>query len=251
MIAPGEEETKINPDRSYKNWPDIAPPKNTLSPAWQSILTEKFARPEFSHLMEKINTEQKSRQDIFPEKEDIFNAFLKTPFENITTVILGQDPYHGPGQAMGLSFSVPRQVKIPPSLRNIYREIHDDIGVLHHGDGDLSPWARQGVFLLNTALTVRAGAAGSHAKFGWHEFTDHIIAAIAAKKSPVVFMLWGNHAGQKQKLIIKNSKKDDQHLILKSVHPSPLSAYRGFLGCKHFSKTNQFLKKHGHQMIEW
>jgi uracil-DNA glycosylase len=176
----------------------------------------------------------------------VYNAFNKTAFDNIKIVILGQDPYHGEGQAHGLSFSVPEGVKIPPSLRNIYKELNSDVGIDIPQHGNLKRWAEQGVLLLNATLTVRANSAGSHQKKGWETFTDNTIKAISDNSDYVVFMLWGNYAQKKEALI-----DDQKHLILKSVHPSPLSARRGFMGCKHFSQANKYLSDKGKEVINW
>ncbi|HMP94996.1 MAG TPA: uracil-DNA glycosylase, partial [Phnomibacter sp.] len=176
----------------------------------------------------------------------IFNAFNQTPLPAVKVVILGQDPYHGPGQAMGLFFSVPKGVPSPPSLLNIFKELRSDIGLATPSHGDLSAWARQGVLLLNAALTVRANEANSHAQIGWHHFTDAVIKAISTQKQHVVFMLWGRFAQQKIVLI-----DETRHLVLKAAHPSPLSATQGFLGCRHFSRANQYLMQHGIDPVDW
>jgi uracil-DNA glycosylase len=176
----------------------------------------------------------------------IFNAFNLTPFDKVKVVILGQDPYHGPGQAHGLSFSVPDGVPFPPSLQNIFKELHDDLGVPMARSGNLEKWAREGVLLLNASLTVRAGQAASHSRHGWEQFTDAAICALSERREHLVFILWGNYAIAKQALI-----DPTKHLILKSVHPSPLSASRGFFGCHHFSQTNNYLEEHGIEPIDW
>ena len=183
---------------------------------------------------------------IYPPKDDLFRAFHETPLADVKVVILGQDPYHNVGQAMGMSFSVRRGIEVPPSLVNIYKEIHDDIGCAIPSHGDLTHWARQGVFLLNTVLTVRAHQANSHAGIGWEEFTDAVLRALDAQGRPIVYLLWGAPA-RKKKAMLQGSSQ----LILEAPHPSPLSAYRGFFGCRHFSKANAFLKDHGIEPIDW
>lgn len=193
-----------------------------------------------------LKQEKAEKKVIYPRGEDIFNALNFTPYEDVKVVILGQDPYHGPGQAHGLSFSVPEGVKIPPSLVNIYKEIQTDIGVDIPKSGYLKRWAEQGVLLLNSVLTVEAHQAGSHAGKGWERFTDEIIRKLNDREQPLVFMLWGSYAQKKGAFI--DTKK---HLVLKAPHPSPLSAHRGFLGCKHFSKANVFLKENNILPIQW
>ena len=183
---------------------------------------------------------------IYPPASRIFSAFDTTPFKNVRVVIIGQDPYHGPNQANGLCFSVNKGVETPPSLRNIFKEIEDDLGVPSPADGDLSRWANQGVFLLNATLTVRAGSPKSHAGYGWETFTDAAVRALAEKREHLVFMLWGSDAIRKGAFIDRS-----RHLVLTAPHPSPLSAYRGFFGCKHFSKANEYLKAHGYAPIDW
>ena len=193
-----------------------------------------------------LKTEKAQGKIIYPPGSLIFNAFNKTPFDNVKVVILGQDPYHGAGQAHGLCFSVQDGIPPPPSLVNIFKELHDDIGIDIPRTGNLTHWAEQGVFLLNASLTVRAGEPMSHAKIGWAQFTDTVIKTISEKKKNVVFLLWGKFA-QEKKILIDEAK----HLILKAAHPSPLSAYAGFLGCKHFSKTNTFLMSKGIDPVDW
>ena len=190
-------------------------------------------------------SEYRTRQ-IFPDMYSIFNALHYTSFSDTKVVILGQDPYHGDGQAHGLSFSVPDGVPFPPSLQNIFKELHDDLGVPMARSGNLEKWAREGVLLLNTSLTVRAGQAASHSRHGWEQFTDAAIRALSEQREHLVFILWGNYAIAKQALI-----DPFKHLILKSVHPSPLSASRGFFGCHHFSQTNNYLIQHGIEPIDW
>lgn len=213
---------------------------------WHAVLRSEFEADYFKTLIDTIKKDQTGGATIYPPDDQIFRAFHHHGPQGIRVVILGQDPYHGEGQAMGLSFSVPEGIKIPPSLRNIYKEISDDIGANPPKSGDLSQWSRQGVFLLNSALTVKAGQAGSHSKIGWHKFTDTIIAHLNASNAGLVFLLWGAHAISKSNLIDR-----EKHLILESVHPSPLSAYRGFFGCKHFSKANAWLNAQGHKSIDW
>ena len=195
----------------------------------------------------KVIIDQKAlNRTIYPKGSLIFNAFNQTPFDQVKVVILGQDPYHQPGQAMGLSFSVPADCKIPPSLMNIYKELNKDIGMPIPQTGDLTKWAKQGVLLLNTALTVRADEPASHSKIGWTQFTDDLIKLLSNEKSDLVFILWGNYASQKQILIDAT-----KHKILKAAHPSPLSAYNGFFGCKHFSRANKYLHSYKIKKMTW
>ncbi|RYY65424.1 MAG: uracil-DNA glycosylase, partial [Chitinophagaceae bacterium] len=204
-----------------------------IHPSWKEVLKDEFTKPYFQQIVTFLRSEKAAGKTIYPPGSLIFNAFEQTPFENVSVVILGQDPYHGPGQAHGLSFSVQKGVKLPPSLVNIFKEIKSDIGVdMPAGMGDLTHWAQQGVLLLNAALTVRAGEAYSHAKYGWADFTDAVISKISAEKENVVFLLWGKFAQEKQGLIDAT-----KHHVLKAAHPSPLSAHNGFFGSKHFSKT--------------
>lgn len=213
---------------------------------WLEPLSEEFMKPYYRKLYETVNQEYRTRQ-IFPPAQDLFKAFHMTPLHQVKVVILGQDPYHEPGQAEGMSFSVQPGVEIPPSLVNIYKELHDDLGLKIPNNGHLEKWAKEGVFLLNTVLTVRAHQAFSHRGIGWEEFTDAAIRAIDRENRPIVFMLWGRPAQEKEKLLTKNPL----HLVLKAPHPSPLSAYRGFFGCRHFSKCNAFLEAHGEKAIDW
>lgn len=208
-------------------------------------LKGEFSKPYYKKLHEKILEEYNSRK-IFPAADDIFNAFHLTPLSEVKVVILGQDPYHGDGQAHGLCFSVKPQVDIPPSLVNIYQELHDDLGCYIPDNGYLVKWAQQGVLMLNTVLTVRAHAANSHRGIGWEEFTDAAIRVLNEQDRPIVFILWGKPAQTKKKMLNNSS-----HLILEAPHPSPLSAYRGFFGSKPFSKTNAFLKESGLEEIDW
>ncbi len=217
-----------------------------IESSWKKVLEEEFIKPYFKQITEHLKTEKAQGKIIYPPGPLIFNAFDKTPFNKVKVVLLGQDPYHNPGQAMGLSFSVPNGVPPPPSLVNIFKELHDDIGMDIPKTGNLTKWAEQGVLLLNTSLTVRANEPMSHSKIGWHLFTDTVIEKISALKENIVFLLWGKFAQEKQAII--NEKK---HLLLKSVHPSPLSAKHGFFGNKHFSKTNAYLVKHQIDPIDW
>ncbi len=216
-----------------------------IEEGWKAALTNEFEKEYFAALTEFVRTEYKT-YNIYPPAKLIFNAFDQCPFDNLKVVILGQDPYHGPGQAHGLCFSVNDGVTFPPSLRNIFKELKNDLGKEIPASGNLNSWAKQGVLLLNATLTVRANQAGSHQNKGWEQFTDSVIKKINEQKNHVVFILWGNYAISKSKFIDQN-----KHLVLSSVHPSPLSASRGFFGNRHFSKTNEFLVKHGLQPINW
>ncbi|MBR5611203.1 MAG: uracil-DNA glycosylase [Bacteroidales bacterium] len=214
--------------------------------SWKNILQQEFDKPYFGELVEFLHREKREKKTIYPPGPKIFNAFDLTPFEKVRVVILGQDPYHGPGQAEGLSFSVPHGVKLPPSLQNIYKEIESDTGISTAGrDGSLEHWAEQGVFLLNAVLTVRASEPTSHSKIGWTTFTDSVIKAISDHKEGVVFLLWGNYARSKRDLI-----DHQRHYVLEAAHPSPL-ARGAFFGCKHFSKTNNILLGRGENPINW
>lgn len=212
---------------------------------WLPAIGAEFRKPYYKELYSFVREEYNTKQ-IFPPADDIFNAFHLTPLSEVKVVILGQDPYHNVGQAHGLSFSVQPGVEIPPSLVNIYKEMHDDIGTYIPDNGCLTKWAEQGVLLLNTVLTVRAHQAASHAGHGWEQFTDAVIAAVNREDRPIVFMLWGSPA-RKKKAMLDNPK----HLILEAPHPSPLSVYRGFFGSRPFSKANEFLKKNGVKEIDW
>lgn len=216
-----------------------------LTGAWQQALSGEFRKPYYGKLYKTVVQEYAARQ-IFPASEDVFNAFEFTPLDQVKVVILGQDPYHGDGQAHGLCFSVKPQVEIPPSLVNIYKELQDDLGCDIPNNGYLEKWARQGVMLLNTVLTVRAHQANSHRGIGWEEFTDAAIRVLNEQDRPMVFFLWGRPA-QMKKSLLHNPK----HLILEAPHPSPLSAYRGFFGCRHFSQANAFLVNNGLEPIDW
>lgn len=217
-----------------------------IEASWKSALKAEFAKPYFEQAAIHVKTEKSQGKTIYPPGSMIFNAFNQTPFEKVKVVILGQDPYHGPNQAHGLCFSVQPGIAPPPSLLNIFKELQDDIGIPVPSHGNLNHWAEQGVFLLNASLTVRAGEPMSHAKIGWAPFTDAVIKTISDKKEHVVFLLWGKFAQEKSVLI-----NQARHLILRAAHPSPLSAYAGFLGCKHFSKTNEYLVKHGIDPVDW
>ena len=217
----------------------------TITNDWQQPLEVEFKKPYYKDLYKKVLEEYRSRQ-IFPNPDDIFNAFHLTPLKDVKVVILGQDPYHNDGQAHGLCFSVKPDVEVPPSLVNIYKELQDDLGCRIPNNGYLVKWAKQGVLMLNTVLTVRAHQANSHRGIGWEQFTDAVIRAVDAQDRPIVFLLWGRPA-QMKKSMLHNPK----HLILEAPHPSPLSAYRGFFGCKHFSQTNAFLEKNGLAPIDW
>ena len=212
---------------------------------WKKILKEEFDKPYFENIVLHLKTERSQGKVIYPPGSLIFNAFNTTPFDKVKVVILGQDPYHGPHQAHGLCFSVQNGVPPPPSLVNIFKELHDDIGVKIPANGDLTKWAKQGIFLLNASLTVRAGEPMSHSKIGWAEFTDTVIRKISELKDHVVFLLWGKFAQEKRVLI-----DESKHLVLKAAHPSPLSV-TGFLGCRHFSKTNEYLVKKGIDPVDW
>lgn len=212
---------------------------------WAEPLKEEFKKPYYAALYQKVKEEYNTRQ-VFPDANDIFNAFHFTPLSEVKVVILGQDPYHNIGQAHGLCFSVKPDVEIPPSLVNIYQELHDDLGCYIPNHGYLEKWAREGVMLLNTVLTVRAHQANSHQGIGWEEFTNAAIRILNEQDRPIVYMLWGRPAQSKESMLT-----NPKHLILKAPHPSPLSAYRGFFGCRHFSQANEFLEKHGTMPIDW
>lgn len=212
---------------------------------WLTVLEDEFKKPYYQNLYEFVKQEYSTAQ-VFPASDDIFNAFHLTPLSQVKVVILGQDPYHNVGQAHGLCFSVKPDVDIPPSLVNIYQELHDDLGCDIPNNGYLKKWADQGVLLLNTVLTVRAHQANSHQGHGWEQFTDAVIQAVNAQDRPIVYFLWGSPARRKKSMLT-----NPKHLILEAPHPSPLSAYRGFFGCKHFSKANEFLKANGVDPIDW
>ena len=216
-----------------------------IEPSWQEALEDEFTKPYFKNLTEKIK-DAYLQEAVYPHPKNIFNAFTFCPFDKVKVVILGQDPYHGTGQAHGLSFSVPDEIKTPPSLQNIYKELKSDIGKEIPTSGNLEHWAKQGVLLLNATLTVRANLAGSHQGIGWETFTDTIIKTVSDQKEHVVFILWGKYAQAKTNLIDR-----EKHLILSAPHPSPFSAHSGFFGSKPFSQTNTYLEKHGLKKIEW
>lgn len=216
-----------------------------IEPLWKEALKEEFEKDYFGKLTDFVKAEYSTKQ-IFPAGSQIFSAFDQCPFNKVKVVIIGQDPYHGPGQAHGLCFSVNDGVAFPPSLLNIFKEIERDLGIPSPKSGNLTRWAQQGVLLLNATLTVEAHKAGSHQGRGWETFTDAAIRKLASERQNIVFMLWGSYAQQKGAMIDAS-----KHLILKSVHPSPLSAYRGFIGCGHFSQANQFLEAKGLDKIHW
>ncbi|WP_269454040.1 MULTISPECIES: uracil-DNA glycosylase [Sphingomonas] len=221
-----------------------------LDPAWRMALSGEFASPYMADLRAFLVAERAAGKAIFPAASAWFRALDLTPLDRVRVVILGQDPYHGPGQAHGLCFSVPPGVRPPPSLGNIYKELRDDLGIGPPGHGCLESWARQGVLLLNSVLTVESGRAASHRDRGWERFTDAVIAQIAARPEPVVFMLWGSYA-QKKAGFVHSADRGGHHLVLKAAHPSPLSAHNGFLGCRHFSRANAFLEARGLPPIDW
>ncbi len=216
-----------------------------IEPSWKAALQGEFDKPYFASLVQYLHAEKASGQTVFPPGREIFKAFELTPVQDVKVVILGQDPYHGFGQAMGLSFSVPDGVPAPPSLKNIFREIEPDLGIRMSGRPNLEPWARQGVLLLNAILTVRAGQAASHSRIGWQEFTDAVIKYISDNCEGVVFLLWGNFARSKKALI-----DTSRHYVLEAAHPSPLAG-GAFFGCRHFSKTNEILASQGKAPIDW
>lgn len=217
-----------------------------LEPSWKEKLTEAYNQPGFIALTQFLKAEKAAGKIIYPPGPLMFNAFALTPLTHVKVVILGQDPYHGAGQAHGLSFSVPTGVRPPPSLQNMFKELHDDLGIPLPQTGNLEPWAKQGVFLLNTILSVQANMPASHQNKGWEAFTDAVIRLVNTECTHVVFMLWGKHAQAKASLI-----NPQHHLILKAPHPSPFSAHTGFLGCKHFSACNQYLVQNGKTPIHW
>lgn len=216
-----------------------------IESGWREVLFDEFQKPYFASLKEFL-TSEKQKHTVYPHGSNIFAAFDNTPFDKVKVVILGQDPYHGANQAHGLAFSVNEEVPFPPSLQNIFKELRDDMGCDIPKSGNLTSWAKEGVFLLNTVLSVRASEANSHKNRGWEIFTDSVIRRLSEQKENLVFILWGNPAGTKASLI-----DEKKHLILKSPHPSPLSSYRGFFGSKPFSKTNEFLKSKAIRPIDW
>lgn len=216
-----------------------------IEPGWGEALIDEFDKPYFRQLSEFLHSQKKQGVTIYPKGGDIFNAFSLTPPDKVKAVIIGQDPYHGPGQAHGLSFSVPDGVTPPPSLNNIFKEIESDLGIRMSGSGNLEKWARQGVLMLNASLTVQAGMPASHSKIGWEHFTDAVISYLSANRKGIVFLLWGNYARSKRSLIDAS-----RHYILEAAHPSPL-ARGAFFGCRHFSKTNRILESQGLAPIDW
>lgn len=221
--------------------------------SWKAALEPVLATREARRLGGFLKAEEAAGKRIYPPRGMRLRALELTPLDRVKVVILGQDPYHGPGQAHGLSFSVPEGVKTPPSLVNIYKELQSDLGIPPARHGNLEKWARQGVLLLNNSLTVEEGRAGSHQKLGWEEITDAAIAAVAAKEEPCVFLLWGSHARRKAERVpgLMQDSHQGRHLVLTAAHPSPLSAHSGFFGCRHFSKANAFLEAHGRGAIDW
>ena len=216
-----------------------------ITKEWDNVLKDEYQKEYFKILRNRVHEEYKIKT-IFPKYDDIFIAFKTTPYENVKVVILGQDPYHGVGEAHGLSFSVQDGIKLPPSLKNIYKELYDDLNIINQNTGNLISWSKQGVLLLNAILTVEKDKPASHRKIGWEQFTDAVISKINEKETPVVFILWGNFARSKKNLIT-----NPKHLVIESPHPSPFSARSGFFGSKPFSKTNSFLKENGIEPIDW
>ena len=216
-----------------------------IEQSWKEALAGEFEKPYFEHLVKYLHAEKEAGKTVYPPGGAIFKAFELTPLPEVKVVILGQDPYHGPGQAMGLSFSVPEGVRTPPSLKNIFREIETDLGISLSGSPNLEKWARQGVLLLNSILTVRAGEPASHSRIGWMEFTDAVISTVSARCDGVVFLLWGGFARSKKELIDMS-----RHSVLEAAHPSPLAG-GAFFGCRHFSKTNDILIREGKTPIDW
>lgn len=214
--------------------------------SWKEVLYDEFEQPYFSAIVQTLKEEKAKGETIYPPGKLIFHAFEKTSFGKVKCVILGQDPYHGPGQAHGLCFSVNDGVKLPPSLVNIFKELHDDLGLPMPHSGSLEKWADNGVLLLNAILTVRAHQPASHSKTGWEQFTDAVIHKISERQTGVVFLLWGNFARNKKYLI-----NQDKHFVLEAAHPSPFSASNGFFGCRHFSKTNEILKAQNKEPVDW
>ena len=227
-----------------------AAPTIKLDESWRGPLADDFASPYMTALRQFLLAEREAGRRIFPKGHEWFRALDLTPLDQVRVVILGQDPYHGEGQAHGLCFSVPPGVRPPPSLVNIYKELEADLGLPRPAHGFLEPWARQGVLLLNSVLTVRMGEAASHKERGWERFTDAVIRLVAARPEPVVFLLWGSYA-QKKAAFVDSVEQGGRHLVLKAPHPSPLSAHSGFLGCRHFSKANAFLEAQGQAPVDW
>lgn len=221
-----------------------------MQASWLEVLSDEFKQPYMDQLAAFIKAERASGIPIYPDKGQVFAALRYTPFDHVKVVIIGQDPYHGPGQAYGLAFGVPKNVPIPPSLQNIFKELHADLGIPIPRHGCLLRWAQQGVLLLNATLTVRDSAARSHYGRGWERFTDAIVAHLGRRSSPTVFLLWGRSA-QEKVIHIQEVTGNSRHLILQAPHPSPLSAYQGFFGCRHFSQANAFLEQSGVSAIDW
>lgn len=221
------------------------PAEVKIEESWKEVLSEEFEKDYFREIRSFLRSEINKGKTIYPPGDLIFNAFNKTPFDEVKVVILGQDPYHQPGQAMGLSFSVPKDVKVPPSLKNVFKELNDDLNIEIPDHGDLTSWSEQGVLLLNAILTVEKGKPASHHKIGWQEFTDTAIQKLSEKRENIIFLLWGNFAKNKKKLI-----DETEHYVFEATHPSPL-ARGGFFGCKHFSKTNEILLQLGKKPIDW
>jgi len=251
-LSPAKSSTSASATPPAANKPRASSNASPIDPSWQPQLEQEFEQQYMRELREYLAQRKKKRAVVFPHSSLWFNAFSLTPRDSVKVVILGQDPYHGPGQAHGLSFSVPAGVPIPPSLLNIYKEIDADLeadestSLVKRRQGCLSDWARQGVFLLNSVLTVEQGQAAAHQGRGWETFTDNVIAHLSDEREHLVFMLWGSYAQKKGQVI--DSKK---HLVLKSPHPSPLSAHRGFLGCRHFSQANDYLLQNKQSAIDW
>ena len=224
---------------------EIGPVNVQIEASWKEQLKEEFDSPYFANIKQQLVLAKRAGKVIYPPGKLIFNAFDQTPFDQVRVIIIGQDPYHGPRQAMGLCFSVDRSVTIPASLRNIYKELHRDLGLPIPEHGDLSKWARQGVFLLNAVLTVQRGNAGSHRKIGWERFTNAVIQKLSTQRDGLIFLLWGNFAKSKKPLI-----DEMKHHVMEAVHPSPLAG-NAFIGCSHFSRTNAILEERGEQQIDW
>lgn len=216
-----------------------------IEASWKEALQEEFEQPYFQSIAAELKKELSEGKTIYPPGQLIFNAFNCTPFDQVKVVILGQDPYHNPGEAMGLCFSVPQGIRIPPSLQNMYKELQADLGIAPPNHGDLTQWTKQGIFLLNAMLTVEKNKAGSHQKIGWQTFTDRVIQRLSEQREGLVFLLWGNFARKKATLIDK-----EKHCILEAAHPSPL-AQGAFFGCRHFSKANAYLQAHGKSPVDW
>ena len=225
----------------------LPPPQ--LEQSWKEALKEEWTKEYLHALITFLAKERVGPTPVYPPKEEVFNAFNHTPFDKVKVVIIGQDPYHGPGQAHGLSFSVPDNMKQPPSLKNIFKELQDDLGILPPQHGCLTAWTKQGVLMLNAVLTVRAHTPRSHYGKGWEEFTDGVVARLSQREDPVIFVLWGKTAQEKCRHIIEQTKK--RHFVLMAPHPSPYSVHSGFFGCRHFSKINELLKKQEKEPINW